>query len=115
MRVVFFVAALVAGAAAFFAIGANKMNEGERAVLAKLNDPDSAKFGESFKSKRGDNVWCGEVNAKNRMGGYVGMTRYVVDVWVEGQNDFSKVVFENTTTSVDPVDLFDGRWRAFCE
>jgi hypothetical protein len=49
------------------------------------------------------------------MGGYVGMTRYVVDVWVEGQNDFSKVVFENTTTSVDPVDLFDGRWRAICE
>jgi hypothetical protein len=112
---VWVVIALVVAAAAFVFIGSNRLNDGERAVLTKLNDPDSAKFGKSFKSKRADSVWCGEVNAKNRMGGYVGMTRYVVDVWSEGPNDYSKVVFEDATGAVDQVDLFGGRWSAFCE
>ena len=43
-------------------------------VKLHLNDPDSAVFRNSFKAKRGKDVWCGEVNAKNRMGGMVGFT-----------------------------------------
>lgn len=45
-------------------------------VLAVLNDPDSAKFGEVVYSKKTD-AGCGAVNAKNRMGGYIGFTRFV--------------------------------------
>ena len=46
-------------------------------VKAFLLDPDSAKFsGITFNSKNG--VGCGSVNAKNRMGGYVGNTMFVV-------------------------------------
>lgn len=108
------VGVLVAGvvAVAYFA---NNMNDGERAVLGKLNDPDSAKFGKSFKSKRGEDFWCGEVNAKNRMGGYVGVTRYVAEARFEGENDYSFVVFEDTATSSQQGDLFNGRWRTYCE
>jgi hypothetical protein len=48
-------------------------------ILDRLNDPDSA----SFRNERYVGPWtvsggvlCGEVNAKNRMGGYVGYTHY---------------------------------------
>lgn len=62
-------------AASVFAYRLYLVNELRKPVLAKLNDPDSAKFrGESL---HGDwtvkgSILCGEVNAKNRMGGYVG-------------------------------------------
>lgn len=114
-KTAFVVGGILVVAVAFLAIGANTPNEGERAVLARLNDPDSAKFGKSFKSKRGDDFWCGQVNAKNRMGGYIGMTRYVAEARFEGANDYSNVVFEDTSTSSEQGDLFNGRWRTFCE
>lgn len=45
-------------------------------VLNVLNDPDSAKFGDVVYFKKTD-AGCGAVNAKNRMGGYTGFTRFV--------------------------------------
>lgn len=55
------------------------VHELRKPVLAKLNDPDSAKFrnealslGWTVRSA----LLCGEVNAKNRMGGYVGYVPY---------------------------------------
>lgn len=49
--------------------------QGHQTVLNQLKDPDSAKFrGE----RRGAFAVCGEVNAKNSFGGYVGFRRYVV-------------------------------------
>jgi len=45
-------------------------------VRQSLNDPESARFEEvtyNAKTKFG----CGRVNAKNRMGGYVGFARFV--------------------------------------
>lgn len=50
----------------------------EKVILSVLNDPESAQFGEGFQSKLDKNLWCGEVNARNRMGGMVGFTRYMV-------------------------------------
>jgi hypothetical protein len=45
-------------------------------VRGALNDPDSAKFQNvEFFPKTG--AGCGLVNAKNKMGGYVGSTRFV--------------------------------------
>lgn len=50
------------------------MREGKAAVLENLKDPDSAKF-RDLKTSR-DAFLCGEVNAKNSMGGYVGFKRF---------------------------------------
>lgn len=53
-------------------------SEGRKRVKYLLNDPDSAKFsGERPGAKKGD--LCGYVNAKNRMGGYVGDTPFVYE------------------------------------
>lgn len=46
-------------------------------VQLQLADPDSAKF-KNVAYKKGIGV-CGEVNAKNRMGGYVGYKTFVVE------------------------------------
>lgn len=49
--------------------------EAQRAVKSLLKDPDSAKFREV--SVIASNVVCGEVNAKNGMGGYGGYTPFM--------------------------------------
>lgn len=100
------VATIALAAAAFFFV--TRPNDGERAVLAVLNDPSSAKFGKVFKAARGKNFWCGEVNAKNRMGGYVGMTRFVADADFIDYDGTADVTFES-----DP--RFSGRWSSYCE
>lgn len=43
-------------------------------VLATLKDPDSALFRNQFVGRR---ALCGEVNARNGMGGYAGYTRFI--------------------------------------
>lgn len=52
----------------------------ERAVIASLKDPDSARFGPAFGAvdKNGVKYACGTVNAKNGMGGYTGAQMYAV-------------------------------------
>ena len=56
----------------------DEFGKAKTAMLRKLTDPDSAKWGEFF-SVQGDDgpMVCGMVNAKNRMGGYDGMTGFV--------------------------------------
>ena len=51
-------------------------NEAKRAVRQSLFDPDSAKF-ESVLTNQGSGAVCGFVNAKNRMGAYVGSSPFV--------------------------------------
>ena len=52
----------------------------QSAVKEKLNDPDSAQFRLITKAKDDQvgGIYCGEVNAKNAMGGYVGYRAFVV-------------------------------------
>lgn len=45
------------------------------AVAAKMVDPGSATF-QALSVKIADFSYCGEVNAKNRMGGYVGYQKF---------------------------------------
>lgn len=45
-----------------------------------LNDPLSAQFRNVRKSDRHDFVVCGEMNAKNRYGGYVGFQKFWIHV-----------------------------------
>ena len=46
-------------------------------LARRLTDPDSVKFRDVFISPRRGAV-CGDINAKNRMGGYVGYRRFIV-------------------------------------
>ena len=73
------IAVIVAGV---FGWRAYLVHELRKPVLAELNDPDSAKFRNEWIAS-GWTVWfvkgsilCGEVNAKNRMGGYVGYVKF---------------------------------------
>lgn len=48
----------------------------EPAVRRGLIDPDSARF-RWYPQMRDDGIYCGFVNAKNRMGGYTGFTLFM--------------------------------------
>jgi len=50
----------------------------EQVIRDQLSDPDSAKF--KFPAFLGGQVYCGEVNAKNKMGGYNGFAPFQVFV-----------------------------------
>lgn len=71
MRVV--IAAMLATAPAF----ALELTEEQVQVLTRdLRDPLSAQFRNVRKSERHDFVICGEMNAKNAYGGYVGFRKF---------------------------------------
>jgi len=80
-------------------------------VKSKLNDPDSAVFRNHQKAKRGgEGVWCGELNARNRMGGMVGFTRYVLAM----EADRNLAILDKV--SFDDGDAeFRGKWSLMCE
>lgn len=80
-------------------------------VKSKLNDRDSAVFRNQVLAKRGgEGIWCGEVNARNRMGGMVGFTRYIVKVEPDRNLDIlDEVDFDQGG------DTFSGKWRLICE
>lgn len=65
-------------------------------VVANLKDPDSAEF-------RNQNGFCGEVNAKNGLGGYTGFKRFIA-------TDKSLVVMEDAL----PLDDFNEAWAKVC-
>lgn len=87
------------------------------AVRALLTDPESATFRGEFAGPRvayRPVVWCGEVNARNRLGGMVGFTRYVVmfrkdEPWLE------RFLFLPIDVMVDAGDpQFATRWDTVC-
>jgi len=68
-----------------FLLSSCSTNEYEQVIKEKggLFDPDSVKFRDV---KNYGGIWCGQLNAKNRMGGYIGYTRFMVEEggsWVE--------------------------------
>jgi len=75
-----------------------------QAVLANLTDPDSAVF-EGHRQGRGSDpfVYCGKVNARNRMGGMSGYTWYLATTRngdpPYGQSSY-QVRFDSSTGSV---------------
>ena len=68
--------ALVALAAWFVNSKTGRVNEVKAAITEGMRDPSSAQFRAVRKTSGG--AVCGEVNAKNAMGGYVGFSRFVV-------------------------------------
>lgn len=74
----------------------------ENKVKETLLDPNSAQF----RNQKGN---CGEVNAKNRMGGYIGFSRYI---YVPD----SKVAFieSDAKDSIITPSIMDGLWAKNC-
>lgn len=58
--------------------GCSQGGKQDEYVKMFMNDPDSTQFRDVRQSKREPLAWCGELNTRNRMGGMVGFTRYVV-------------------------------------
>lgn len=51
----------------------------QEVIRSVLVDPDSAKFSGAYYVHRNHrNTICGQANSRNRMGGYVGATTYIV-------------------------------------
>lgn len=103
--------AVIGGGAYYWHNTASPEAVSKAVVRAKLNDPDSAVFRNHVLAKRGgEGVWCGEVNARNRMGGMVGFTRYVVSVYPDREVD----VLDKVTFDDGQQDGFEGKWRLMC-
>lgn len=82
------------------------IHQHRNAVLAQLKDPDSAKFrNERLLNREGLTVdgttLCGEVNAKNEMGGYAGYKQFA---------SASSKHAEVATTDIDLIAV-----SAYCE
>lgn len=102
---------VLAGGAYYWQVKHSPAAIAQAVVKARLNDPDSAVFRNQVKAKRGgEGVWCGEVNARNRMGGMIGFTRYVVEVHPNRNLDvLDQVHFDQGD------DTFPGKWNLMCE
>lgn len=80
-------------------------NELRKPLLARLADPDTAifrnerlLFGWSEWSVKG-NILCGEVNAKNKMGGYSGYVKFSAAAGINanlGDNDLELGLIDST-------------------
>lgn len=80
------------------------LKKGKEAVKTRLKDPRSAEFKDVFffKGKEGVPVACGQVNAKNSLGGYTGFKHFVS----AGSPDLTYL--ENEVTDFAAV------WKKFC-
>jgi hypothetical protein len=59
--------------------GKSAVEDAHELVKSVLTDPESAAFeGEQVHANGSKLAVCGKVNAKNKMGGYVGFQRYIV-------------------------------------
>jgi len=81
-------------------------------VIYGLTDPDSAHFRDLYvrKDKEHAFVVCGEVNSRNRMGGYDGYQRFI-DAWATDSDPSRQVQFEH-----DPLigQFFEIGWSERC-
>lgn len=69
-------------------------------VKLALNDPASAMFRNEAASKSDPNVWCGEVNGRNRMNAYVGWVPYLAFLDRDGktEKDFAEIAPQGLST-----------------
>lgn len=77
-----------------------KIDAATNSIREALNDPESARFRRVALSPKGRAV-CGEVNAKNKMGGYVGFRRFIVAADQSGIED-------------DNTSFVESNWQSRC-
>ncbi len=87
----------------------------KKVVTNILSDPDSASFREIKQSSKDKDVWCGEINAKNKMGGYAGYTKYVIQTIGFEILSAREVHVSRFLTERDNSSEFQSAWRLFCE
>lgn len=87
----------------------NKIEIGKGKIAGKFRDPSSAQFRGVTRVTEGDMV-CGEVNAKNSYGGYVGFHRFFVD---PGSSELHMI---EPSSNDDPAKLryFDTQYEKYC-
>ena len=79
------------------------------------NDPASVQLEEMQQSKRDPEVWCGRMNARNRMGGMVGFRKFVISAPLVneiGADDEIVTLLSRITFEDD--DGFGSRWSLYC-
>ncbi|HEV2747590.1 MAG TPA: hypothetical protein VGW34_09870 [Allosphingosinicella sp.] len=94
--------------------------EAEDAVRQQLTDPSSAEFRNVV--ARDSGATCGEVNSKNKMGGYDGFRRFIYDdasksAVIDPQEYLSqeaKDVFGEVANLVTDTAAFDLQWTRKC-
>lgn len=125
-------AALLGGCDLVPGSGAYRENQARAAAAQLLIDPASAQFRNVADR---DGAVCGEINGKNRMGAYVGFTRFYVDTarWeaaLDPQHDYSRLASarrlcasiggsscdDEAEEEIKRLDqqVFDGLWDARC-
>lgn len=80
------------------------VSKAKATVTNRFKDPDSAKFRNLFISDKGVTTLCGEVNAKNSYGAYVGFRRF----YSNGSTELTDV--ENPRDNF----VFSGMWPSMC-
>ena len=76
-------------------------------IKKRLKDPDSAKFRDvRFYSGSPVPVVCGQVNAKNALGGYSGFERFIAS----GENE--SIAF--LASDIEAGDSIDNAWKKLC-
>ena len=84
--------------------------EATRALSSEFVDPDSLKVRDV---RFGNEAICGEVNARNQMGGYVGYSRFIVKRDInETRIDDGATGFEVTPQDSRPA--FNDEWLGRC-
>lgn len=75
------------------------------ALRGELADPDSAEFRRVTVADRRIPIVCGEVNSRNRFGGYVGFRRFIVTM-----DEYVRI---EPVASAD-LSRFEDRWATDC-
>lgn len=103
-----FIVLVAVVAAGLFAYRSYLISELRKPLLAQLSDPDSA----TFRNEKvvgpwrlENSIYCGEVNAKNRMGGYVGYR------WFDGSAESSMIEDDAMKTTFDGAKLERCQYR----
>ena len=90
----------------------------QEAVKRYLNDADSALFRSEHESKVSREFWCGEINAKNKMGGMVGFQRYVVELQRDpklADLDAAQIDQSGREPKTDEDVRFLAYWNGYCQ
>ena len=96
-----------------------KLEDTARATMTSLYDPDSAQFRNLRNVSKGQEpIICGEVNAKNRLGGYVGYRRFLAVPEVDQvliDQEISTTDFDHSYEQRLSQAAFDQFYPAACE
>jgi hypothetical protein len=82
-------------------------------VRERLVDPDSAQFQDVYQVASTPTVWCGMVNARNRMGGFSGKAGFVVllDPQNPSSSDLASVYVDDAASARPDFRL---KWNVYC-